>query len=114
METASKNVILLLEDIKFRGLSIDCITQFSVHPFELISLFNANGEYYWWLSIDTKIILKSANFELSPEDLINCSCINKLQNQVKSRRKVFPEILEYLEKLDDAIIDTNSDSYIDE
>ena len=29
-----KNVILLLEGIKFRGLSIYCITQFSVQPFE--------------------------------------------------------------------------------
>ena len=34
----------------------------------------------------------------------------QLQNQVKSIRKVFSEILEYLDKLDDAISDSNSDS----
>ena len=114
METSLKNKILLLEEIKFRRLYINLITHIYVQPVKLRYLLDSSPGYYWWLSIDTKIILKSANFELSPEDLINCSCINKLQNQVKSRRKVFPEILEYLEKLDDAIIDTNSDSYIDE
>ena len=115
MDTASKNVILLLEDIQFRGLSIDCKTQFSVQLFQLRSIFNANGEYYWWRSIDTKNILKVAGvFEIYPEDLIDCSCIDKLQNQVKSIRKVFSEILEYLDKLDDAISDSNSDSHRDE
>ena len=42
-----KNVISLLEDIKLRGVYIDCITQFSVQPFELRSLFNSDSGYYW-------------------------------------------------------------------
>ena len=42
-----KNVILLLEDIKLRGVSIDCITQFSVQQFELRYLFNSDSDYYW-------------------------------------------------------------------
>ena len=40
--------------------------------------------------------------------------MTRLQNQVKSRKKVFPSILEYLDKLDDAISDTNSDRDRDE
>ena len=38
----------------------------------------------------------------------------RLKNQVKSRRKVFPDILEYLDKIDDAISDSNADRNIDE
>ena len=60
-----KNVIFLLEDIKSRGVFIDCITQFSVQPFELRSLFNSDCEYYWWFSIDTKNIMKGTDvFEI--------------------------------------------------
>ena len=50
-----KYVILLLEDIKLRGVFIDCITQFSVQPFELRSLFKFDAKYYWWFYIDKRI-----------------------------------------------------------
>ena len=46
--------------------------------------------------------------------MIDCVWIDRLQNQVKSRRKVFPDISEYLDKLDDAISETNSDRDRDE
>ena len=37
-----------------------------------------------------------------------------IKNQVKSRRKVFLEILEYLDKLDDEISDSDTDNNRDE
>ena len=105
-----KNVILLLEDIKFRGVYIDCITQFSVQPLELISLFNSDSDYYWWFYIGTKEYNESCRCLCDFSGyLIDCSWIDRLQNQVKSIRKVFPEMLEYLGKVDDAISDSDSD-----
>ena len=53
-------------------------------------------------------------FDIFSEYLIDCSWINRQQNKVKSRRKAFPSILEYLDKLDDAISDSNSDRDRDE
>ena len=38
----------------------------------------------------------------------------RLKNQVKPRKKVFLEILEYLDKLDDAISDSDTNSNRDE
>ena len=49
-------------------------------------------------------------FEIPSEILIDYSSIDRLQNQVKSRRKAFRNILEYLDQLDDAISYSDSDS----
>ena len=48
------------------------------------------------------------------EYLIDCSWMPLIKNQVKSRRKVFLEILEYLDKLDDEISDSDTDNNRDE
>ena len=48
------------------------------------------------------------------EYLIDCYWMPKLKNQVKPRKKVFLYILEYLDKLDDIISDSDTDSNTDE
>jgi hypothetical protein len=93
----SESETLVLEDIAGSTVSIDKITQFSVRPPELRSVFNQVGNYFRWFSIGS-IITKDSDImtHLSP-DLEKSSWIDGLQRQIKVRKKALPEILQYLQ-----------------
>ena len=92
------NQLLILDDLKLSKVSVDKVTQFSLRPPELRSLFNKLGNYYRWFVVSkTKVKVQAFPNKITlllPES----SWIDGLQRQVRVRKKALSEINSWFEK----------------
>ena len=92
--------LLIVDDLKLSKLSVDKVTQFSLRPPELIKLFNQLGEYYRWFVVGkskikiTDYLVLFINVRLERSFWIDC-----LQRQVRVRRKALPEIIAFINNI---------------
>jgi predicted GIY-YIG superfamily endonuclease len=92
----TQSQLLITDDLKLSKVSVDKVTQFSLRPPELLTLFNKLGEYFRWFIIDTSKI--SVNkLERYVDVQLEKSCwIDCLQRRVRVRKKALPEIMNYI------------------
>jgi len=92
--------IITLNDLRLSQYSVDRITQFSLRPPELRSLFDSVGNYFRWFHIDGTKPVTGADLELCiMDDLEMSSFIDGLQRRVKLRETAFDEVRAYLTKV---------------
>ena len=84
--------LLILDDLKVSKISIDKVTQFSLRPPELMSLFDTLGNYFRWFQISkNKIKVNDLPGKLSASLSETC-WIDGLQRQIRLRRKAIGEV----------------------
>ena len=105
--------LLILDDLKLSKISIDKVTQFSLRPPELMSLFDTLGNYFRWFQISkNKIKVNDLPGKLSASLSETC-WIDGLQRQIRLRRKAIGEVKKWCMTRtieDDIDLDNTEDS----
>jgi hypothetical protein len=91
---------LLYRNNGAKTIGYDMVTQFGLHPVELLELFSTLGNYFRWFHIDAAP-LKVANMEnlLSAEIRI-CCWIDCLGRRIQLHLESFDEVKAYLDSID--------------
>ena len=76
------NEVLVLEGALTSSVSVDKVTQFSVRPPELRSLFNKVEHYVRWFKVGTTELNFDAMIEIIDEDMCKSCWIDGMQRQV--------------------------------
>lgn len=94
------NELMLFEGLKSSNISIDKISKFSLRPPELRFLFDSIGDYYRWFEFTPKRLNGEILDEELKTNLNETIWVDCLLQQVKVRRKAFPEIMKYLAEIE--------------
>ena len=92
----SENEMRIYYDLTQSKVSIDKITAFSLRPPELRYLFNKTGQYFRWFSVQKSKIDDGKIDEKLKVDIEESIWVNMLQQQIRVRKRAFPEIIKYI------------------
>ena len=91
--------VLILNDLKLSGVSVDKVSQFGLRPPELMKLFSYLGDYYRWFEIGEKIKNDKIPLMVHPDLMWSC-WVDGLQRKVTVRKKALEEIMCWCDKVE--------------
>jgi hypothetical protein len=97
----------IYEDLTKSSISIDKITLFSLRPPELRNIINKTKNYFRWFHtvLSKKESIKGDRLDDAIDaDLLKSYWVNGLQQQVYLRRRAVPELIGYINTLDEATL----------
>jgi hypothetical protein len=81
-------------------VSYDMVTQFGLHPVELLQVFILLGKYYRWFYVNKEPMLKADVVECLHVEIARCFWVDCLGRQVRLRRGAFQEVRMHVQSMD--------------
>jgi len=76
------------------------VTQFGLHPVELLELFSTFGNYFRWFHIDAPPLKVTDMENLLFAEIRICCWIDCLGRRIRLRREAFDEVKAYMDSID--------------
>ena len=101
---------LLYRNNGAKTIGYDMVTQFGLHPVELLELFSTLGNYFRWFHIDAAPLPVTNMENLLSAEIRICCWIDCLGRRIRLRREAFDEVKAYLDSIDTlSIVHVHSD-----